>query len=822
MIQANQVRMFLIASAILIAIASCDDETVTPLDPCPYPESLGGAGIAGQCGIHTGAWFPLGASDLSVWPARVSWASASGGGVSESLIDRRSVRLARDSADQPVVMWRDGALHVRHWTAIETSAETGTETGTETAMAWAALAPLSAPGDELHVDYDLAIDSAGNPLVLERYQQTLRLSRWNGSAWTPLGEEWPTKGSALQEAQSVELAIDRDDNPTVAWQAGSDVFLRTWTGTAWTDLAGSDTAGGVSDSALVSRSVALALDSAGNPVVAWKEHPDEVSFIRPPVFVKQWNGSSWQELAGSANGEGVSGPEGSNDGPGTTSIAFDRGDNLVVAWDRGGSVRMRTWDGAAWSDIAEVAVNSLSAGPRLTTDAAGKIYVYWNEYGTMHVAERTDAEISPRVSTALTDDHAPFAVVVGADGKIGLAHVAETVRRQNGTRPFELFYAEYHSGAWSELGVATVAGEALGAALSATHTLVQGADERVTVAWMTEDCQLRIQEWNDAAWTVLPIPSIVTERPFCTKPALAVSGSDLIVATLISTEDAATEAELRALRWNGSDWAILGEALDVDLDGYHYIGEISIALNSSNNPVIGWLHLNDEGGGLPRIKAWNGVQWVAFGADSLVSAGQDRRANEGTASLGLVLDDDDDPVVAWASYAGPNTYQRWVARWDGTAWIDVSDSTWTIEWDGKTWRAPNGVIYRDAYATRLTRAAGGALVHTWPTADSIDIREWTGSAWKRRQPSSEYLAELDPDARFYVWDDDASGQYEVYVAHYHDGRWRDLSASARGGGISHSGAASVNPAAASDGHRICVAYNEFGQSDSLLLLRCHE
>src|SRR5437870_12449117 len=62
-------------------------------------------------------------------------------------------------------------------------------------------------------------------------------------------------------------------------------------GAAWTELNGSATGGGLSNTANASRLPRVAVDSAGNPVVAWMATGSSGSYGN--VYVLHWTATSW-------------------------------------------------------------------------------------------------------------------------------------------------------------------------------------------------------------------------------------------------------------------------------------------------------------------------------------------------------------------------------------------------------------------------------------------------------------------------------------------------------------------------------------------------
>jgi type IV secretory pathway protease TraF len=246
----------------------------------------------------------------------------------------------------------------------------------------------------------LALDALGFPVVAWReeapagYQNRIYLKRWNGSAWVELGGSASGGGvSDTDNCVSPAVAFDGNGNPVVAWEAynpvseNEEIYLKRWSGTAWEELGGSATGGGVSKSpSNHSYRPSLVVDKSGNPVVAWAEKIDTGYH---EIYLKRWNGNSWEEIGGSASGGGVSNtPYAMSLAP---SLAVDSSGNPVVAWAEyfsGWQIYLRRWNaiGGGWVEVGGSASGpglSDSEGscsvPSLALDAAGTPFVAWQE-----------------------------------------------------------------------------------------------------------------------------------------------------------------------------------------------------------------------------------------------------------------------------------------------------------------------------------------------------------------------------------------------------------------------------------------------------------
>lgn len=140
-----------------------------------------------------------------------------------------------------------------------------------------------ASGSELHVNPDIALDAAGNPIISWSWQKQVGtqvyVKRWDGEVWQQLGDTLNLNPGALGDPVSApfsSLATDSEGNPIVAWQEDGEVYVKQWDGDDWQQ---------VGESLGTGSRPALVLDNADNPVVALSTDGD--------VVVYHWDGASW-------------------------------------------------------------------------------------------------------------------------------------------------------------------------------------------------------------------------------------------------------------------------------------------------------------------------------------------------------------------------------------------------------------------------------------------------------------------------------------------------------------------------------------------------
>ena len=300
-----------------------------------------------------------------------------------------SLAIAQDGS--PYVAWDDNSggstdIYVRRWSGsswVEVGA--GSASGGGISISNSGSSGLSS----------LAIAPDGTPYVAWDYSgdedEEIYVRRWNGSSWEEVGAGSASGGGISNNSGDSawpSAAVAPDGTPYVAWHDSSsgdwEIYARRWNGSSWEEVgAGSASGGGISNSSEAAwPSMAVAPD--GTPYVAWEDWSsgDE-------IYVRRWNGSSWVEVgAGSASGGGISNNSGISEVP---SVAVAPDGTLYVAWDdnSGGDyeIYVRRWNGSSWEEVGAgsasgggISDNSgSSAWPSMAVAPDGTPYVAWHD-----------------------------------------------------------------------------------------------------------------------------------------------------------------------------------------------------------------------------------------------------------------------------------------------------------------------------------------------------------------------------------------------------------------------------------------------------------
>ncbi|HYI00552.1 Ig-like domain-containing protein [Hyalangium sp.] len=188
-------------------------------------------------------------------------------------------------------------------------------------------------------------DLAGNPLAANAPKE------WSWTIPTFI-HNWrlPKYGAGLSSLEPPAFARDRMGRSVVAWfeytqaTGAADVYVHRSGTSGTTQLGGPLSALPDGDSWV--EEVQVAVDSLDRPVVAWTER----AAGELKVFVRRWNGTSWEELAGVPN------PITSSNARDLT-LATGNTEQPAVAWTEVDSVQQARvyvyrWSGSRWDAVA--------------------------------------------------------------------------------------------------------------------------------------------------------------------------------------------------------------------------------------------------------------------------------------------------------------------------------------------------------------------------------------------------------------------------------------------------------------------------------------
>ncbi len=644
----------------------------------------------------------------------------------------------------------------------------------------------------------MATDPAGYPVVAWQQNSSpggIVIKRWDGGAWATYGASPALPASAAGHIPfNPALALDAAGNPVVAWQetfgatafwsAPFQVYLRRWSGTAWVELGGSASAGGVSNTGMAV-SPRLAVGADGSVVVTWHETVGTTDY----VYLKRWNPASatWSELSGSASGTGIAAgvyPQVAVDAAGVPTVAYvcPNGDSEIC---------LKRWSGAAWVELDGSGSGgglshtglATSTLPQLRLDAAGQPVVVWTE----------------DFSASWTGSRSIYA------------------RHFGGTR-----WQSYWEGTPAPAG--SVSGDdanaARGPAMQLTST---GAP---VIAWQEQAAggySLRLKAWDGASWagfgasaTTGILATGTTRSPIQTRIAL----DPLDRPVLTWSDFRSGNWDVYLTRWNGTAWADLGRSSAPG--GVSNTPAISnrpsVVVDSASNPIVAWSESTPGGTGTDiYVKRWNGTAFVGLGGSATGAglSGTPALSSYGGAQ-GLAVDALDHPFVAWREVLDATHSEVYLKMWDGTGWVELGGSA-----------TGGGVSHAGTSVTApcLALDAAGHPVLAWTDSrtgvDQVYAAAWNGTAWLSYSatavssgplPATVSGLSLDASGRpIVVWSEQIDKtNTELYARRWNGSAWVEHGlASATGGGISNTLTPSTSASVAARAGIIGVAWQDW-------------
>ena len=282
--------------------------------------------------------------------------SGSAGGLSANAGMSQSPSVAYDAAGRPVVAWQDAAdgdteVYVRRFDGATWAGLAGSATGggvsdnrTQSLAPSLAINPL---GGRPGVAWTDAFNGVGE----------IQFREFDGVAWVERAGSGSGRGLSVTSGASLapSLAYDPLGRPVIAWSdntnGNEEIHVKRLEAGAWVGLGGSSAGGGISATPTPSRTPSMAINSEGQPVVAWEE---QVSESNTEVHVRAFDGARWVEFgAGAATGPGVSDTALGSWGP---SLAGSGG-RFFASWgdasDPQGDAEVygRYYESGAWREI---------------------------------------------------------------------------------------------------------------------------------------------------------------------------------------------------------------------------------------------------------------------------------------------------------------------------------------------------------------------------------------------------------------------------------------------------------------------------------------
>ncbi len=487
------------------------------------------------------------------------------------------------------------------------------------------------------------------------------IARWDGAAWSPLGE-------GVDASVSAFAVFDDGTGPalyaggffTSAGGVIADRIAR-WDGVSWSAVGG-----GVDDGI---RALAVFDDGLGGGPALYAGGTFTTAGGVAVDSVARWDGRTWSPLAGGANGQ-VSALAVFDDGAGPALYAAGS------FTEAGGVAALRAakWDGVAWTPLgtgADASITSLV--PFEEALGGAKLYAggFLRSAGGV-VAERCaawDGTQWSAVGSGIRGGVASMLVVDGFAGKGPVLYTGGGFRTAGGIAARNI--AGWDGRSWSALGDG-IEGEVIGGdgpfeSVSALAAHDDGAGEGsiLYVGGMFIKAggieANNIAAWDGTTWSPLGtgitgtvLALVVIENGATVAPGLY-AGGDFTVTGGVAANNVA--------RWDGASWSPLGagtndvvQALAVFDDGI-----TGLALYVAGDFT--------EAGGVTAhgIATYNGVSWSAVGS------GIDVEGSRRVFALAVFDDGRGEALYAGGFFfVAGGTAVNGLARWDGSSWSSVA------------------------------------------------------------------------------------------------------------------------------------------------------
>ncbi len=371
-----------------------------------------------------------------------------------------------------------------------------------------------------------------------------------------------------------------------------------------------------------------------------------------------------------------------------------------------------------------------------------------------------------------------FSPVVGV-APDGIPYLAwqHTITENDGIDTYlfgEIYVKRWDGSSWVEVGSGSASGygvSSTGFNDSTEPTLAIAADGIPYVAWIdydwyTFDSDIRIKRFNGSSWESLG--GLVNDSGQATEPTLAIAPDGTPYLAWWDYE------EIYVKRWNGSGWVEVGSG-SVSGGGVSnnsgYSAAPSLAIAPDGTLYLAW---SDDTSGNDEIyvKHFNGSSWVEVGSGSASGGGiSDNSGASIVPELGIAPDGT--LYLAWSDDTSGDR-EIYIKRWNGSSWVEVGSGS-----------ASGGGLSNNSGRSSLPDLAfttdSAPFVVWWDDSDGdeeIYIKRWNGSSWVEVDSGSasgggisdnsgnsrSATLSIGPDnIPYVVWEDDSSGNEEIYV-----------------------------------------------------------
>ncbi|MBI5297812.1 MAG: S-layer homology domain-containing protein [Chloroflexi bacterium] len=505
------------------------------------------------------------------------------------------------------------------------------------------------------------------------------VAKWNGSAWSALGNNGAANNGSITGGYVNALAVSGTDVYvgglfTDVNNGGSVLgtadFLAKWDGANWSAL-GSNGANGAFNQAVYSILV------NGTDVYVGGYFTNAAGLATADYLAK-WDGANWNALGDNGAGNGAI-PNKS--GPFVFSLAMQAGNLLAGGyfWDvnDGNTPQLQAdylaqWDGTHWSALGVTANGALVNGYESSQTYAilvngTDVYVGGNFYNVSNHGLNIPEADGIVKWDSLTGDWSALGSNGAGDGAIagtvaslalsgtnlfvgGTFNNAAGIAEADKIAKFNLTTQTWSALGNNGAGVGAFANGSYIASLVVNGTDLYAGGNFTDVAGIAEADY--IAKWDGATWSALGnngagVGAFASGSYIA---SLAVNGTD-VYAGGIFTDAAGIAAADHIAKWNGASWSALGASAALTNSVYTLAA-------SGADLYVGGSFVNAAGlANADYLAKWDGTNWSAVGSSPL--------NNQVRA---LAVSGSDVFVGGLFTNAGGVSTADYLARWDGTQW----------------------------------------------------------------------------------------------------------------------------------------------------------
>lgn len=225
------------------------------------------------------------------------------------------------------------------------------------------------------------------------------------------------------------------------------------------------------------------------------------------------------------------------------------------------------------------------------------------------------------------------------------------------------------------------------------------------IAWTEQDTSqnaiICAAEWGSNKWHILGTCYNTQEHTqWARAPALQYTSNNTPTLAWVATNPSNINA-IHASQFTNNTWEPLFQE---DLEVQNQEPYVSLAIGSSDTPIISWLYTDSEGYEAVTTSRWHEFTWTLMGPMMMPLSGD--LAMTGSA---LQTDASGTPFIAWTGYNHPK-HRLHTARWSGQQWESLDDSSF----------ANDGSALTSVHS--LQRTNTGEIILSWQESTETGTR----------------------------------------------------------------------------------------------------